>query len=367
MNFAWVVPLILGIVAAVPLFAKVNLVTKKDLQLDLGIQSFINYTYDLSSNQNDFRVSRNYVTIEARLIRWLGLRSTLDVHQTTSGSWSARFKYAYGKFYLPLSGLVTSPEIEIGLVHVPWFAYEEHINHYRVDGPMFLEQAGVMNSADLGITISGLFGPPLKDSIVHTHALADRGTYGSFAFGVYNGGGYQAKEKNTNKVFMSRVSLRPLGAVFPHLEVSYFFVYGRGNLASSREFKAPDGRTLYLSPPRWFTHLAFLSLQHHYFSISVQYLYDRGNQAGDRLDQWGSPQTLKGYSAFAEAKQPQWHLSEFVRWDSYRWSEGDSVQTIRFGVGYRFFQRVMVLTTARHTQDGTSRHWLLKTSLQIDL
>jgi len=71
------------------------------------------------------------------------------------------------------------------------------------------------------------------------------GRYGSFSLGIYNGGGYHAKEKNQNKVLEGRLTLRPLPAALPGLQLSYFGLVGKGNQAAEPHWNAHLGMVSY--------------------------------------------------------------------------------------------------------------------------
>jgi hypothetical protein len=80
---------------------------------------------------------------------------------------------------------------------------------------------------------------------------------------VYNGGGYHAKETNNDKVFQSRVSLRPLGPWVPGLQVSHLLIYGKGNTAQT---------------PAWLVNNVMASFEHRYFTLTGQVALGEGNQ-----------------------------------------------------------------------------------------
>ena len=103
-----------------------------------------------------------------------------------------RLKYAYAKFHLPDWGVLTRPEVEVGMAHMPWLDFEEHINLYRMQDTMFMERNGLFNSADLGVTFLALLGGTLPDEYQKKVSKHYPGRWGSVSFGVYNGGGYHA-------------------------------------------------------------------------------------------------------------------------------------------------------------------------------
>ncbi len=343
-------------------------------KVKLGFLGFINYEYTIQAGKTDnrFRLSRSYLTLEFKPVRWFESRATLDVHQNTAGDWDTRFKYIYAKFIAPVHTVaITMPNIEIGLVHVPWFDYEEHINLYRAEGPMFIERAGVLNSADVGFTVGGLLGEKLNKKYQEEVSSKYPGKYGSFAFGLYNGAGYHAKEKNKNKVFMSRLSIRPLGPVFPNLQVSYFFIYGKGNTPGTLTITPKTGKPFTVGAPKWMTHLIFLSVEHQYFTLTAQYAMGTGNQKGNKLDVNGNPLKFKGWSVFGEVKLP-WITSSIIgRYDWWNWDMQGTVARFMAGAAYHFLKHSYVLLSfsrESHKNDPqwTAPKWGVQLSIQAD-
>jgi hypothetical protein len=177
---------------------------------------------------------------------------------------------------------------------MPWLDFEEHINNYRMQDTMFMERNGLFNSADIGVTMMGLLGGTLPESYQKTVSKDYPGRYGSFAFGVYNGGGYHASEANTNKVIEGRLTIRPLPDVVPGLQVSYFGINGKGNTAAE---------------PDWTLNSAMLSYEHRRFVVTGTWADGTGNQKGDAVDAAGNALDRDGWSVFAEAKlTPKWGL-----------------------------------------------------------
>ena len=76
-----------------------------------------------------------------------------------------RLKYLYAEFRPPNISFLTSMRSEVGMGHMPWLDFEEHINPYRCQGTMFIERAGTFNSADLGVSIRGYLGRQLDEAL----------------------------------------------------------------------------------------------------------------------------------------------------------------------------------------------------------
>jgi len=258
---------------------------------------------------SQFRVKRGYMTLKKEIRPWLEARMTPDVHQDDTGDYKVRMKYAYAKFKWKGNEYFNKPYMEVGMVHMPWLDFEEHINMYRMQDTMFMERNGLFNSADLGLTVGSLFGPELDDAYQHDVSKYYPGKWGSWAVGIYNGGGYHAKEKNHNKVIEGRVTLRPLPNHLPGLQLSVFGVHGKGNVSEP----AWPGEI-----PDWKVLATMLSYQHEWFVLSGTYYKGEGNQKGTAVDDEGKAADQKGYSFFTEIKFPEKKNWSFIgRYDRF--------------------------------------------------
>lgn len=253
------------------------------------------------SDFNQFVIKRGYFTLEKEFSPWFSAQFTSDVttvNDLTSnlnGSLSVRIKYLFGQFTAPDILFLTKPNVEFGVVHMPWLHFEEHVNYYRFQDTMFLERNGTFNSADMGITFSSLFGRVMDEEYRNNVNPMWPGRYGSIEAGVYNGGGYAASEQNQNKVLEGRLTIRPLPDIIPGLQFSYFGLTGKGNTAQE---------------PDWNVNLGYVSFEHKYIVLTGQYYWGKGNQAG--ADQ----NNKEGYSFFAELK-PHKKFSVIGRFDHF--------------------------------------------------
>ncbi len=252
-------------------------------------------------DKNKFAIKRGYVRITKELMPWFDAHITFDTTQASikdsklSDSIQVRIKYAYGKFKLPDFAFLTKPFIEVGVVHMPWLDFEEHVNFYRAQDTMFIERNKTFNSADFGLTFVSLLGGEMNDDYKKSVNSYYPGRYGSVSFGIYNGGGYHAAEKNENKVLEGRITIRPLPDIVPGLQLSYFGITGKGNKDTE---------------PDWNVNLGMLSYEHQYITATAQYYKGKGNQSGD--DEYKKD----GYSLFAEVK-PMKQFSIFGRYDKF--------------------------------------------------
>jgi hypothetical protein len=252
-------------------------------------------------DRNKFAIKRGYLRVTKGLMPWMEAHMTFDVSQVSDngssldGSIAVRIKYAYAKFKLPDVAIFTKPFIEVGVVHGPWLDFEEHVNWYRCQDTMFIERNKTFNSADFGVTVVSLLGGEIDKE--YQKKVNDKypGRYGSMAFGVYNGGGYHASEKNDNKVFEGRLTVRPLPDIVPGLQFSYFGLTGKGNTSDD---------------PDWNVNLGMVSFEHEYVVLTGQYYNGKGRQDGkDEHDK-------DGYSIFAEIK-PLSKFSIIGRYDNF--------------------------------------------------
>jgi hypothetical protein len=303
--------------------------------LKVGVLAYVDYSVgdkpgfkDRHTGYNQFTLQRGYLNIQKEITPWLHARFTPDLTQDDAGDWKLRQKYLYAELRPPNAGRVlTEMKSEIGLGHIPWLDFEEALNPYRCQGTMPLERAGVFNSADLGVNLRGNFGGRLanaKEVVGNEHY---DGRYGSWHIGVYNGGGYHAKEANENKPVEYRITVRPLPDYLPGFQASYFGVYGKGN--STTNNYSPD----------WIVHEGFLSYQHPWFILSAQMFATKGNQGGKWTTGIGKRANslwTRGYSVFADAKIPVKIFNEY-RWHAFcrtDWFNADQDEVIAKSAKY---------------------------------
>ncbi len=262
---------------------------------NVGMEAFISYqdgTRDAgvpgaTSDFSRFTLKRGYLNITKAISPHLEARLTPDVHQNASGDWETRLKYLYAKFKWHGSGLLQKPYVECGLAHMPWLDFEEHVNRFRMQDPMFMERSGLFNSADVGILFGANLGGELPEAYRKRVDSHYAGRYGSFQVGVYNGSGYHAQEHNTNKALEARLSVRPLARTAPGFQVSLFGVTGKGNTSSE---------------PDWNVFTTMLSWESPRLVLTGQYVTATGNQSGSAVDASGRALDRDGYSAFTEIR-----------------------------------------------------------------
>jgi hypothetical protein len=310
----------------------------KMLMNDLNFcgQWFLSYNYkeDVGEIANAFALKRGYFTFRKEMNEYLSLRFTQDITLDTEGddggNIEIRFKYCYLKLqnhYLPF---LENTFFEFGMVHRPWIDFEQKINPYRVQGRMFMERYGVVSSADLGVLFTGLIGGKIDEEKLAGISSSHPGKYGSYSFGVFNGGGYHALEYNKNKIFEGRLSLRAFPNTIPGLQLSYNFGIGKGNIPESPDFK--------------FQH-ACLSYENKYLVLSAQAFKGLGDCGGIYVNTAFDACPNEGYSFFGEFKIPKTKLAVFGRYDDFRTTQGAAFyrETIIGGISYRFMNQSKIL------------------------
>src|SRR5258706_5546026 len=161
-----------------------------------GVVSFLEYNADLHEQDqiNAFDVTRGYFNVKAQLSDRLSAFFTTDVRPTTDASLNTtlglHLEYAY------LDAKVNDKaSILFGMHETPWLTFEESINRYRVQGPMFAERQGLIpGPSDVGASI---------------WARSERA---EFHVGVYNGEGYGRAETDKYKTGQGRATARPFAA-----------------------------------------------------------------------------------------------------------------------------------------------------------
>lgn len=298
-------------------------------------QYFMAYNYDDKADLHQFLLKRGYFTINTRINDVFSIRYTQDItidnEGGDAGNVELRLKYLYlrGKFdQIPF---LRHSYIELGMVHRPWLEFEEHINQYRVQGTMFTERNSIINSADFGITYIGLLGGEINEEYRKNVNNHEAGKYGSFAIGVFNGGGYHAIEQNSNKTIETRISLRPFPDLIPGLQFSHGFAYGDANLADSI--------------PIFRMNLFMLSSESRYHAFTFQYYTGKGDFSGKYIDEFSQSYDTEGYSVFGEFLIPKSKFAVFSRYDNFKIAESPVIENTTFiaGISYRFFKNKLLI------------------------
>lgn len=298
-------------------------------------QWFLAYSVDRPRTtipDNTFKLKRGYVTVQKKFNDNLSARVTQDIavdHEGDGvGDIEIRLKYGYLRYTAQYKGFFHKPFVEFGLVHRPWLDFEQKINHYRVQGTMFLERTGMLRSADYGLTFGAMLGGEIDEPYQNSVNSAYPGRYGSFSVGVYNGGGYEAIEYNNNKLIETRLSLRPLPDQLPGFQMSWIGAFGKGNTVES---------------PDYCLNALFCSYDSQWLTLSSTYYKGVGNLKGDAINAQGKSYDHDGYSFFSEMCIPRLGLCPVVRYD---YSDGvDDLTQKRYiyGVAYYFYKNSKIM------------------------
>lgn len=298
-------------------------------------QWFLGLNYSNKDNISSFNLKRGYFTIKTELNDVISVRYTQDITTDKEGSdignVEMRLKYLYLKLDMKRVEALKNTHFEFGMVHRPWLDFEQKLNGYRVQGMMFADRYELTSSAGLGITYAGLLGGKIDEDYQKRVSKYYPGRYGSFAIGIYNGGGYHALEKNNNKIFEGRLSLRPLPESLPGMQLSYSLSYGKANT----EENDSDYRM----------HLFYLSSQGQYHKLMGTYYKGSGSYGDDYIDDSGLSYKNDGYSVFGEIFIPKTPLAIFSRYDlftSYQ-TENQIQKTFIAGLTYRFLKNKVLL------------------------
>jgi len=258
-----------------------------------------------------FLIKRGYIDIRKTINPYFSARITPDVSQFTNGDLNVRLKYSYGLFTWNWDGFIQKPYVEWGVAHMPWLDFEEHINLFRMQDTMFMERNGLFNSADIGALFGANLGGDMPGDYKKNVQSHYAGRWGSFGVGVYNGGGYHAIEKNTNKAVEGRLTVRPVPDFIPGLQVSGFGIYADGNESGSAGVSVPDMEV----------GAGMISYESRRVVVTAQYERGKGNQKGTAADTLGNALPHEGYSAFAEVRLDR--RARFSLIGRYDWFDND--------------------------------------------
>jgi len=177
----------------------------------------------------------------------------------------------------------------------------------------------------------GLLGGEIDEKYQKEVNSKEAGKYGSFAIGLFNGGGYHAIEQNSNKTIETRLTLRPFHNTIPGLQFSHGFAYGDANLADSI--------------PKFLMNIFMLSSESKYHKFTAQYHIGKGDIAGIYKDEFNKSYDNEGFSFFGEFLIPKSKFAIFSRYDNFKVyaSPTSEKQTIITGISYRFLKSKLLI------------------------
>ncbi|SMO79154.1 hypothetical protein [Gracilimonas mengyeensis] len=304
---------------------------------------FLSFEHDMTGDSfhNQFTIKRGYVNFRSSLTDKINVRITQDVTIDEEGDGlgdiELRLKYAYVEYDLPSTGLFNEPLISGGVTSRPWISFEQDVNDYRSQKSMFMDQNDILSSADYGLAFETGFG----ESLDAPGLSSNDSKYGSFAIGVYNGGGYSAIEVNNNKLVEGRLSLRPAHNIVPGFQVNVFGAFGKGNSTSNPEFNLLGSALTYESVRA---------------NMVLQGFQSVGDQEANFVNPAQQAYELQGWSIFTEF-QPLADLpihinartEELTNLDQNRWVVRESV----IGIAYVFPNRSKIILDYSHRESRT--------------
>lgn len=323
---------------------------------EISGQWFISGNYDDGDSLYQIELKRGYFTIESHLNENLKARYTQDIELDTegddAGNVEMRLKYLYLQQKINLFSKFQKGSISVGMVPRPWIEFEQKINAYRVIGPMYLEKMKILSSADFGFIYEGLIGGEIDKQYQKEVNSAYPGKYGSFSFGLYNGGGYHDIERNNNKTFEARLTLRPLPAFMPGLQFGYAFANGKANLENNNtDFKM---------------NVLYMSSESKYHAFMAQYYNGIGDYAGNYIDSSFQSNQNSGFALFGEFKIPNTKFSVIGRYDTFESENNYQLNRINTGIAYRFLKNKLVLEAEYWDANGQIRR-MYELALEIRL
>lgn len=303
-------------------------------QTEISGNWFLSYNYNHTKEFNKYGLKRGYFTIKTRLNDIFSTRYTqditLDQEGGDAGNVETRLKYLYIKAKMNQFKLLGKSYFEFGLVHRPWLDFDGGINAYRVQGKMFAERHGVVNSADFGITYTGLLGDEINPRYQEKVSDEYPGKYGSFAIGIYNGGGYHAIEQNNNKTIEGRLTIRPFYQLLPGLQLSYSGAYGKANLPGNQA--------------DFVMNLFYISYESPIIVTTAQYYTGTGDYEGNYVDNNYNSKENHGYSFFSEIMIPNTNFALMGRYDNFTSTHNDiNREIIIGGIAYKFLDNKVLL------------------------
>lgn len=318
---------------------------------------FLGFNYNSSEEMSQFSLKRGYFTIKTKLNDVISVRYTqditLDKEGGDMGNIEMRLKYLYMKVDLKKMDFLRNSYLEFGMVHRPWVDFEQKYNGYRVQGTMYSDRYDLTTSADFGILWAGLIGGKI-DTEKHDYLTSDyAGKYGSFALGIFNGGGYHAVEKNNNKVFEGRLTLRPMPEQVPGLQFSYALAYGKANTPWNNADYAMN--------------LFYISAETRLVRLMGQYYTGKGSYSGEYTDALGYSYNNDGYSLFGELFIPGTSFSLFSRYDLFNSHQESLIktETVIAGLTYRFLKSKVLFNYDRLSVDESTRN-IYEIALEIN-
>lgn len=327
---------------------------------------FNSHEEDGLQSYNQFVLKRAYFDLRKEITPFINTRFTSDITQDSSGSYLLRMKYLYVDLHFKGNKFFSKPRFEIGIAHTPWLDFEDYINPWRVQDTLFIERVKLVPSADVGILFMTEFGGEMPKSYQDEVSKGFPGKWGSLAIGIFNGGGYGAVEKNTNKMWHYRLTFRPFPAYLPGLQFTMGGADGKGNVTPKNYDKSGPFIDRRIYPDfKMFNYM--ISYQHKWFTLSAQGFEAEGNTSGSLYYQpshyvsgvnFGDifkGYEQKGYSFFGQVFFDE--NKKWVLWGRYDYYEPDNKEILEkvkehsedvqkryiYGLAYKIYKDNLIL------------------------
>jgi len=301
---------------------------------------FLSFEHDFTGDSfhNQFTIKRGYVNFRHTLSDRLNARITQDVTIDKEGDGlgdiELRLKYAYVEYQVSDFSLFNKPALSAGVTNRPWINFEQDVNEYRSQRSMFLDQNDFLPSADYGLA----FETGLGESLDEPGLSSNDSRYGSFAVGIYNGGGYSSIEENNNKVVEGRLSLRPFAEFLPGFQLNFFGAIGNGNSPSNPDYNVYGAAFTYES---------------HNFNTVIQGFQSTDDIRFEGVISPNSAYDFQGWSIFGEFQPIKEYpifltgrVEQMVDQDQQRWIVKESVA----GVAWVFKDRSKIMLDYSHRE-----------------
>ena len=253
-------------------------------KISIGTLSYFQYAAELKNRDgfNAFDVTRGYINIAGDIAKNVKFRITPDVRRITDGSLAGSLTFRLKFGFVEFDELTPRSWVRFGLHQTPSLDFEESINRYRVQGPMFAEREGIIpGSGDFGV---GLLARAPNN-------------YGEINVGVYNGEGFTRAETDKRKSIQARVTVRPMpqAKLASGLRISAFFDHGW----TGKDRPKRHG-------------IVMASYEHPHFVGTAEWL------AGTtRANPLVANTEFRGYSLFVEVRQGMQGWAGIARFDSF--------------------------------------------------
>ncbi len=288
--------------------------------------------YTQNSNiPNNFDIDRAYINITKKLAGDSSMRITLDVKRVSDDvknqNLFSYLKYAYFETPLPVNTLQYVPfntNLRFGLQQNAWIDWDEGIMGMRYIMKSFVDDEGLMSSADFGVGANGKITPAGLPEIEYNTTLV-------------NGSGYATSETDAKKAFAVRLN----STLYEDPAWGKFIIGVFGNIASLSNTDLSFGSSSKLLG-------STLALKGDWGMTYFEYL--RGSGSGKSTGGWSGMLQLNAGFIGVPA------LNAFYRQDYYQPNTADASKDIKksfCGLTYDWTKEIKAAFDTQSSQTGT--------------